>query len=61
MVPDIKIRVSNLCVVALLSSTDPKSIPVVVRSTALHDSSSGSSWTVEGASLCFTSSIMEIS
>ena len=33
---------------------------MVVRSTALHDSSSESSWTVEGASLCYTSSIMEI-
>ena len=33
---------------------------MVVGSTALQDSSSGSSWTVEGASLCYTSSIMEI-
>ena len=32
---------------------------MVVRSTALHDSSPGSSWTVEGASLCYFSSIIE--
>ena len=37
-----------------------KTEDMVVSSTALHDSSPGISWIVEGASLCYICSIIEI-